>query len=111
MLMICVYCSPLLIEQKRLKEKKSKEKYLSSKHPNINFSLEKENDSRLSFLDINIFREKRKFATNVYQQKTFSGVYTNFNSFMPETYKTGLIESRCSDGSICVQIFGNSIMK
>ena len=68
-------------------------KYLSSKHPNINFSLEKENDGRLSFLDINIFREKGKFVTNVYRKKTFSGVYTNFNSFIPETYKTGLIES------------------
>ena len=93
MLMICVYCSPLLIEQKRLKEKKSKEKYLSSKHPNINFSLEKENDGRLSFSDINIFPEKGNFVTNVYRKKTFSGVYTNFNSFIPETYKTGLIES------------------
>ena len=68
-------------------------KYLSSKHPNINFSLEKENDGRLSFLDINIFREKEKFVTNIYWKKTFSGVYANFNSFRPETYKTGLIES------------------
>ena len=68
-------------------------KYLSSKHPNINFSLEKENDGRLSFSDINIFPEKGKFVTNVYRKKTFSGVYTNFNSFIPETYKPGLIES------------------
>ena len=68
-------------------------KYLSSKHPNINFSLEKENDDCLSFLDINIFHEKGKFFTNVYREKAFSGVYTNFNSFIPETYKTGLIES------------------
>ena len=68
-------------------------KYFSSKHSNIKFSLEKENDGRLSFLDINIFREKGKFVTNVYREKTFSGVYTNFNSFIPETYKTGLIES------------------
>ena len=30
-------------------------KYLSSKHPNIKFSLEKENEGRLSFLDVNIF--------------------------------------------------------
>ena len=67
--------------------------YLSSKYPSTNFSLEKENDGRLSFLDINIFREKGKFVTNVYRKKTFSGVYTNFNSFIPETYKTGLIES------------------
>ena len=40
-------------------------KYFSSKHSNIKFSLEKENDGRLSFLDINIFREKGKFVTNV----------------------------------------------
>ena len=66
--------------------------YLSSKYPSTNFSLEKENDGRLSFLDINIFREKGKFVTNVYRKKTFSGVYTNFNSFIPETYKTGLIK-------------------
>ena len=68
-------------------------KSMSSKHPNITFSLEKENDDHLSFLDINIFRENGKFVTNVYRKKTFSGVYTNFNSFIPETYKTGLIES------------------
>ena len=66
-------------------------KYLSSKHPSIKVSLE--NDGCLSFRDINIFREKGKFVTNVYQKKTFSGVYTNFNSFIPETYKTSLIES------------------
>ena len=68
-------------------------KYLSSKHPNINFSLEKENEGRSSFLDVNIFREKERFVTNVYGKKTFSGVYTNFHSFIPETYKTGLIKS------------------
>ena len=67
--------------------------YLSSKHPNINFSLEKENEGRISFLDVNIFREKGKFVTNVYRKKTFSGVYTNFDSFILETYKTGLVKS------------------
>ena len=68
-------------------------KSLSFKHPNINFSLEKENEDRLSFLDVNVFREKGKFVTNVYRKKTFSGVYTSFGSFIPETYKTGLIKS------------------
>ena len=67
--------------------------YLSSKHSNINFSLVKDNDGSLSFLDINIFQEKGKFVTNVYQKKTFSGVYINFNSLIPETYKIGLIEA------------------
>ena len=45
-----------------------------------------------------------KFVTNVYRKKTFSGVYTNFKSFIPGTYKIGLIKlllfwsfSLCSD--------------
>ena len=67
--------------------------YLSSKHPNINFSIEKEKDGCLPFLDVNIFRENEKFATNIYRKKTFSGVYTNFKSFVPETYKIGLTKS------------------
>ena len=67
--------------------------YLSSKHPNIKFSIEKEEDGSLPFLDVNIFRESDKFATNVYRKKTFSGVYTNFKSFILETYKIGLIKS------------------
>ena len=45
-------------------------KYLSSRHPNKNILLEKENDGLLSFLGINIFREKGKFVTNVYRRKT-----------------------------------------
>ena len=38
--------------------------YLQSKHPNIKFSLEKEKNGRLPFLDVNIFRENGKFATS-----------------------------------------------
>ena len=68
-------------------------KYLSSKNPNINFPSEKEIDGRLSFLDINIYREKGKFVTNVCRKKILTGVYTNFNRFIPETYKTSLVKS------------------
>ena len=66
--------------------------YLSSKHPNIIF-LHREKDGYLHFLDVNIFRENEKFATNVFRKKTFSWVHTNFKSFVPETYKIGLIKS------------------
>ena len=65
---------------------------MSSKHPNINFSIEKEKDACLPFLDLNIFHKNEKFATNVYRKKAFIGVYTNFKSFIPETYKIGLIK-------------------
>ena len=73
-----------------LDQTKNFEKYLSSKRQ---LFFEKENDGRLSFLDINIFRQNRKFVINVYQKKTFSGVYIYFNSYIPEIYKTGLIKS------------------
>ena len=53
----------------------------------------KEEDYRLPFLDIKIFRENDKFATSVYRKKTFSGVYSNFKTFIPKTYKIGLIKS------------------
>ena len=51
--------------------------YLSPKHLNINFSKEREKDSCLPFLDVHIFCENKKFATNVYRKKN-SGVYFNF---------------------------------
>ena len=66
--------------------------YLLSKHPKIKFSIEKEKDGCLPFLDVDIFRENKKSATNIYRKKTFSGVCTNFNRFIPETYKIGLIK-------------------
>ena len=69
------------------------EEYLPSKHANINFLIEKKKDGCLPFLGINIFLENKKFATKVYRKKNFSGVYTTFKSFIPETYKIGLIKS------------------
>ena len=59
--------------------------YLSSKHPNTKLSIEKEEDGCLAFLDINILRENDQFPTNAYRKK--DGIYTNFKSFTPETYK------------------------
>ena len=85
-----LYVDDIFVLFSSLDQAEKFKKYFSSKYPNIKFSLEKRNDGRLSFLDINIFCEKGKFVTNVYLKKTFSGVYTNFNS---ETCKTGLIES------------------
>lgn len=59
----------------------------------MNFLLEKKNDCGLSFLHSNNFNEKGKFVNNAYEKKTFSGNYTNLNSFIPESCKTGLIQS------------------
>ena len=65
--------------------------YMNTKHNNIKFTFEAEKDGKLPFLDVNIFREKGNFVTSVYRKDTFSGVYTNFISFIPLEYKFGLV--------------------
>ena len=87
------YADDIFVLFSFLDQVKKFKKYLPSKHTNTNFSLEKEYDDRFFFLDINIFREKGRFVTNFDRKKTLRGVNTNFNNFMPGTYKTSLIES------------------
>ena len=65
--------------------------YMNKKHKNISFPYETEKNNIFSFLDIKIFRENGQFATSVFRKDTFSGVYTNFVSFMPIEYKFGLV--------------------
>ena len=48
-------------------------------------------NNSLSFLDIKIVRDNNKFTTSVYRKTTFSGVLTNFESFIPTSYKYTLI--------------------
>ena len=55
------------------------------------FSHKVERDGKLSFLDVNVFHEEGQFITNVYCKPTFSGVYTHFGSFLPATYKFGMV--------------------
>ena len=57
--------------------------YMNSKHGNIKFTVEREENDSLSFLDIKLFRDNGKIQTSVYTKSTFSGVLTNFESFLP----------------------------
>ena len=47
----------------------------------------------MSFLDILIKNEGKRFSTAVYQKKTSIRLFTQFDSFTPMSYKIGLI--RC----------------
>ena len=67
--------------------------YLNKPHKNIKFTLEIERNGSLSFLDITVTRENNKFLTSVYCKPTFRGVFTNFESFIPDMHKRGLIET------------------
>ena len=65
--------------------------YLNCQHPNISFTSEIEHEGKLPFLDIDISRSSGKFTTSVYRKPTFTGLFTNFQSFIPLTYKRSLV--------------------
>ena len=57
-------------------------KYMNKRHKNIKFSFETDKDNYFSFLDVKNCREKDKFTRSVFRKDTFSGVCTNFSSFV-----------------------------
>ena len=67
--------------------------YLNSRHPSIKFTMECEVDKKIPFLDILLTSTNGSFQTGVNRKKTFSGLYTNFTSFIPLSDKTGLIKT------------------
>ena len=64
---------------------------MNNKHKNINFSYETGKYGQMFLLDVNLFRWNGKFVTNVYRQEVFTGVYTNFSSFVPLEHKFRLV--------------------
>ena len=66
-------------------------KYLNSKHPNIKFTMEKETNAFLQFLNVLFKNKGRIFFTSVYRKKTSIGLFTLYSSFTPFSYKIGII--------------------
>ena len=54
------------------------------------FTHEIEKNNSLAFLDVLVTRENT-FCTSLYRKPTFSGLYSNFKSCIPDSYKKGLI--------------------
>ena len=61
--------------------------YFSNCHANIKFTLKFEENSTIPFLDILIKRHNHTFSTSIYRKKTFTGLYTKWDSFTPSKYK------------------------
>ena len=66
---------------------------MNSKHKNIKFTFETEDLNNFSFLDVKITRKNKRFVTSIFRKATFSGVYTNYDSFIFDTYKIGLLHT------------------
>ena len=68
--------------------------FLNSQHSNIKFTIEKETNKILAFLDVCINNNDPScLKTATYRKKTFTGVLTNFFSFTSFSYKVGLMRT------------------
>ena len=66
---------------------------MDTRHRNIKFTVEEEEDNKIYFLDISITRVENELQTSLFHKKTFNGVHPTFNSNLANTYKKGLIDT------------------
>ena len=64
---------------------------LNTLHPNLEFTMEMEEDNKLSFLDVLVEKQDMMIVTSVFRKKTFTGQYQRWDSFSPERIKINLI--------------------
>ena len=67
--------------------------YINSQHPNIRFTMEREVDNKLTFLDVLVNNNPLNLQTSVFRKKTFTGLLTNYFSFTSFSYKMGLVRT------------------
>ena len=89
--------------------------YLNSRHNSIKFTIAFEQDNEFPFLDILVKRcPNNTFVTFIYRKKTFTGLYTKWDSFTPRKYKINLIRTLtyrcyriCSSASLLQSALGD----
>ena len=82
----------IIIKNKELADKILE--FLNKQHDTIKFTMEKETNDIINFLDVKIKRgSENSISTSTYRKPTFTGVMLNWNSLTSIKYKKGLI--RC----------------
>ena len=89
--------------------------YLNSRHNSIKFTIELEQDNEIPFLDILVKRcPNNAFVKSIYLKKSFTGLYTKWDSFTPRKYKINLIRTLtyrcyriCSSASLLQSALGD----
>ena len=67
--------------------------FLNNRHPNIKFTIEKQNNHSIIFLDIFISDINNQDLTlQTYHKSTYTGLFLNFKSFTSFSYKISLIK-------------------
>ena len=66
----------------------------NSYHDKLKFTVEKEVNGQLNFLDVSVIRDKgESIITNWYRKPTFSGRYLNYHSEHPNEHKISVVTS------------------
>ena len=65
--------------------------HVNSIQPSIQFTMEKEQDNKLPFLNVLVTRTEQGSRSSVYRKPTFTGQYLNFNFHHPYTVKKGIV--------------------
>ena len=67
--------------------------YLNERHPNIKFTKDENlKHGELSFLDV-LIKNNGELITSIYHKDSYTGLLTNFRSFVPRVYKCMLVNS------------------
>ena len=67
--------------------------FLNQLHPKMKFTIEKQTENQLSFLYLLFTSNENNFLTSFYRKKHSIGLYTNYLSFTPFSYKIGLVKT------------------
>lgn len=67
--------------------------FLNSRHCTIWFTFEKQNEAKLSFLDVLVSTTEENLGTSVFCNTKSIALYANFTSYTPFPYKTGLTKT------------------
>ena len=67
--------------------------FLNNRHPNIKFTIEKQNNHSIAFLDVFISGiNNQNLTLQTYHKSTYTGLLLNFKSFASFSYKISLIK-------------------
>lgn len=87
--------------------------YLNLLHPNMSFTMEKEENNSLSFLDVTVTRSGNNLISSIFRKPTFTGLGTSYFSYTPFLYKLNAIKTllyRAYHLSSNYQLFHNELM-
>ena len=64
---------------------------INNYHPNLKFTIERENEASLPFLDMRIIRNGGRLTSSWYTKSTDTGLTMNFHALAPRKYKKSVV--------------------